>query len=403
MASGDDREDLAARVAAAVAEIYRAVEDAILKAVAAFTIKATSGALVAAVAARRLRQTLQAILSEASQHVRTVLRSAAQETRQAAAQTVRQDLAHAPGQVTARAVAEALSAPAAAEWQALPTRLQEAGLNALRDADDVYRDAVEKAMQQRTAIGEAVRDLEGPERALRSQSRVQVAQTVLDDFAERGVTGFVDRAGRAWDLAAYAEMATRTATSRMHLQLQLAAMGPPGFDLVIVDNPSRAAPCPRCRPFEGRVLSLTGRTTGEASATDADGQTHTVHVAGTVAEARAAGLLHPACRHSLLPFVNGAGLMPLVGGPDRPFIEHGRPEYEPLPVGTLADYANEQKLRAHERRVRAAKRAQAVATTRQAKTAARRRIATAQARLEEHVAKTGVIRQHRRERIGVAR
>ena len=57
------------------------------------------------------------------------------------------------------------------------------------------------------------------------------------------------------DLAAYVEMATLTAASRTHLMLQLAAIGPAGVDLVVVDGPSAAMSCPMCAPWEGRVLS----------------------------------------------------------------------------------------------------------------------------------------------------
>lgn len=53
-----------------------------------------------------------------------------------------------------------------------------------------------------------------------------------------------------------------------------------------------------CRPFEGTVLSLSGR---EPTPGEVEGHRY----AGTLAAARSAGLLHPSCRHSLSAFVPG--------------------------------------------------------------------------------------------------
>ena len=88
---------------------------------------------------------------------------------------------------------------------------------------------------------------------------------------------------------------------------------------------------------------------------------------------------------------------------ERPYIEHGQPVSSPLPIGTPQDYKNEQKLRDHERNVRAAKRGALTAMTTEAKRTARRDIGDAVRALEKHVHETGVTRQPRRERIGVAR
>jgi hypothetical protein len=190
----------------------------------------------------------------------------------------------------------------------------------------------------------------------------------MNDLASRGLTGFTDSAGRRWSLDAYAEMATRTAASRMHLSAQLSLMGQHGFDLVIVDTATREAPCPMCRPWIGQVLSLSGATGGISVITDASGMQRTAIIKGTVAEAVASGLLHPNCRHSLLPWTEGAGAL-----------------YRSRPVGTPQDYKNEQKLRAHERAVRQNRAKVAAALTPQAKRKATTRLAASQADLRDHV------------------
>jgi len=45
-------------------------------------------------------------------------------------------------------------------------------------------------------------------------------------------------------------------------------------------------PCPRCVPWEGQLLSLTGATEGYP----------------TYDQARSTGLHHPRCRHNLMPW-----------------------------------------------------------------------------------------------------
>lgn len=128
-----------------------------------------------------------------------------------------------------------------------------------------------------------------------------------------------------------------------------------------------------CRPWEGKVLSLSG-------APRMDG----VDVAGTLDQARAAGFLHPGCRHTI-----GAYL----------------PGFTKLPTDTAdpQGYADRQRLRYLERGVRAWKRREAVALDPQAKAHARAKVREWQKRIREHVEETGTKRQPFRESVGAAR
>lgn len=405
--SGDSREDAAARAAAAVAAIYAAAETAILTTLAYFVAKAAGGVLLATVARRRLRAAVAVIIARAEAQAEPVLARAAQGVRTDATEVIARDLAgltplepvpSGAASITRAArdaTAEALKRDAAAGWRSLPQALHDAGLHAYRAADDAYQQIIRDVMQHVTSAGTA----------LPQMSRLQAAQRALDKFAERGITGFTDTAGHNWDLTSYTEMATRTAASRMHLALQLGAMGPAGLDLVIVDNPTRLAPCKICRPFEGKVLSVSGAAPpgAEVSATGADGRRHATRVLMSVAESRAAGLWHPNCRHSMIPFTDGAGFLPLAGGDERGYIKDGRIAPSPLPIGTPADYEAEQKLRAHERAVRRERRLLAVARTAQARARARARVAGATGRLEDHVRHYRLLRNRSRERLGRAR
>jgi hypothetical protein len=362
--SGDQREDQAAVSAAVMGAIFALAEAKLLQELAYRVRQTIMGALLPVIAARRLRQIVALIFAQVHTQARVVLAQAARDATASAAQVIRDDLSHLPPAVVerivrritgaqpealpelenslrqaeataARVIEDAFMKATTAEAERTPADwLARAGVRPFRTAADKYRFAAEDAMRFRTGIGEAVRGLEGAERKAQSLSRLQVAQKMLDDLSSRGVTGFIDKSGREWELASYVEMATRTASSRLHLQLQLAAMGPAGMDLVIVDNPGRHAACPKCRPWEGAVLSLSGASTGDSTITDAQGTKRTERIAGTVAKAVTEGLLHPNCRHSLLPWVNGAGMVPTAGGMERPYIEHGQPLSSPLPIGT---------------------------------------------------------------------
>jgi type II secretory pathway pseudopilin PulG len=451
--AGDEREDTAAEAGIAAAAVMAAAEVTILVAMAAAITSVVAGSLGVQMAKRKVMRAVAAALGAASAKIRQVHATAAQDATAAGARAA---ASGGPGEAGGEAGGQPAGSRAAQEQAAAatqpgagpgraeapkrvtqhkghgaapplpgaPGQIDKAVLNAQRDAGQAfdaamfaalggkgsplppsnpYRDAVDKAMRRLTGIGADVKDLTGAERAAQSLSRLKASQVVLDDLASQGLTGFTDSRGRRWSLDAYAEMATRTAASRLHLSTQLGMMAEAGNDLVIVDNPSKAAPCPLCRPYEGKVLSLSGKTTGASTITDASGVERTEQVMTSLADAVAHGLLHPNCRHSLIPWTEGAGAVATAGGKERGYVEHNQPISEPLPIGTPGQYEDEQKLRGHERNVRAASMRLAAAVTPQAKVQARARLTHARAGLEAHVKATGALRQPRREKAGVAR
>jgi len=108
----------------------------------------------------------------------------------------------------------------------------------------------------------------------------QTARRYREQLAERGVTGFKDRTGRMWNMRTYTEMVARTTTMEAHLQGTANRLAEQGHDLVKVSTHLGA--CPLCEPWQGKVLSITGKTEGYP----------------TLEEAKAAGLFHPRCRHA---------------------------------------------------------------------------------------------------------
>ena len=252
----------------------------------------------------------------------------------------------------------------------LVSQLRGTHLRILRWQLDAYREVIARAAAPDVLAGVA--------------TRRRAAQVAWEQFLSRGITGFVDRAGRRWELASYVEMATRSTVAQSLVEGHLDRLAAAGLDLVIVSNSPQE--CSRCRPWEGKVLARTGpsgrRTMDAPSAVSS--KTVKVEVAGSVDEAISAGLMHPNCTHRLNAYLPGATRIP---------TGTANPEGD----------AARQQLRALERQVRRAKLQAAGAIDADAKKAANAKVRDLQAQIREHVAETGLVRQPAREQIGVAR
>ena len=137
-------------------------------------------------------------------------------------------------------------------------------------------------------------------------TRRKATQDALNGFAARGIDGFTDKAGRTWHIDTYAEMATRTGAAHALRTAYEGELIARGEDLVIVTGNTYT--CRLCAPWQDKVLSLTGlypAGTHRLPSAVGDGYV-TVHVAGTLEEARAAGLHHPNCTHSEGLYLPGA-------------------------------------------------------------------------------------------------
>lgn len=210
----------------------------------------------------------------------------------------------------------------------------------------------------------------------------QAQAEAWDRLSARGITGFIDRSGRAWSLSGYVEMATRSTIAQTASQAQLDRMAATGLDLVKVDNHSEE--CDKCRPWEGKVLlreGSGGARTIEAT-NPATGKKVEVQIVGTVREAIDKGLMHPNCRHAFTAYI--PGLTKLDQNTENPEGE-----------------ANRKHLRQLERDVRQAKRQLAGSTGATAKKHDTR-IKDLQAQIRDHVEATGVRRSRRREQINLA-
>ncbi|MEU5847447.1 phage minor capsid protein [Saccharopolyspora shandongensis] len=248
----------------------------------------------------------------------------------------------------------------------LTSRLEAMFLRILRWTQDAFQTAIAAA---------------APAQLLGTATTHTAQRSAWDRLAADGVTGFVDRAGRTWNLASYVEMATRTATGRAWNDGHLARMEQADIDLVTVSRTTDG--CALCSRWEGRILARSGETGDHSVDNELTGKPMTVDIAATVDDARAQGLMHPNCRHTFIPYIPGVTVLP------EP-VEHDQ------------DAENEREhLRALERKVRREKRKEAAALDDTAARLARAKIRDLQAEIRQHVAETGLNRKRYREQINL--
>ena len=147
----------------------------------------------------------------------------------------------------------------------------------LRATRDAYREVIYAASR---------------EMATGSTTLQQAVGRAVDEMARRGIRGFTDRLGRQWLPETYSEMALRTAYTRAANAGRVQRYQDRGHNLVIVNDVF--GECPRCRPWELKILMLTPGPVPDG-----------VNVAGTLGQAQSAGFQHANCRHQVNVYIPG--------------------------------------------------------------------------------------------------
>lgn len=115
------------------------------------------------------------------------------------------------------------------------------------------------------------------------QTWQQTAKRIRSDMADRGITGFVDAAGKRWNMETYAEMIARTTPRQAMIEGTKNRLLEHDHDLAEIIGGIGKNTCDICRAWNGRIVSLTGKTSGYP----------------TLDEARDAGVFHPMCTHNI--------------------------------------------------------------------------------------------------------
>ncbi|NRQ35991.1 hypothetical protein HII36_29780 [Nonomuraea sp. NN258] len=218
------------QIAATVADLYRRVELATVRAV---TARLRDGLAAnplqdKADALAKLRRAAQTILAALSSSAGPAIRQAVAAAyaagyggaltglpegwfpRSGIGQDARAASEVAPNIATIEAIARAVH-----------TDLGHVSRNILRDMLDAYR-AVQVESAARIASG--------------AFTRRQAAQAVWQRLVDKGITDFVDSAGRRWRLSSYAEMVTRTNVKRAAVEAQNHRLAEVGLELVYVQD-----------------------------------------------------------------------------------------------------------------------------------------------------------------------
>ena len=220
----------------------------------------------------------------------------------------------------------------------------------LRNIDDSYREVI-SAVSSGVLIG--------------TETPQQAVQRALNLLADKGITGFVDKIGRKWELSSYVEMATRTATARSALQGHIDRQVDLGEDLMMIS--SIGTTCPICVNWQGKIISITGKTPGYP----------------TLESAKQAGVFHPNCKHTIMAYA--------------PEITDSAPPPVIDKEKAVEVYNQTQEQRYNERQIRRWKRREAVAMGPAEIKDAQSKIRYWQAVQREHIEETGLRRNYWRE------
>ena len=314
---------------------------------------------------RNQQQQIRMILSRTDAHLRLMEAG------------IQQDVIDAVlGEYTDGAVAAASSVPGAT----VPTMAPPASVQALA------AEAVTAVMSQRTAILRSTEDIYRSLTEVVSARAIatgapynRILQTSLNEYADRGVTGFVDRAGRRWGIDSYAEMAVRTANNRAHNQGRKDQYQELGVELVLTSW--HRASAPQCIPYQGKILALSGQAGPRQVQDRSTGEMIMVEVTATLDEAIENGYHHPNCAHFEQAYIPG---MPIPQVPDV------RPE----------EHEASQRQRAIERHIRKWKKREAVAINPAEKVKAKQHIKAWQKAQRDHVGRHAFLtRRYEREQI----
>ncbi|HAM16521.1 MAG TPA: hypothetical protein DCP91_11835 [Eggerthellaceae bacterium] len=160
-------------------------------------------------------------------------------------------------------------------------------VNIMSELDDSMRAADRRILR---SVNDAYADIVGRASALVATGSItyrDAVQRELNHFADRGITSFVDKAGRQWDMETYAEMATLTAIERATIEGYVDSMRE--FDYDLAEISSHIGACPVCEQWEGVIVSISGNDTRYPSLDDA----------------RDAGVFHPRCIHDISTYYEG--------------------------------------------------------------------------------------------------
>lgn len=136
------------------------------------------------------------------------------------------------------------------------------------------------------------------------QTLKEITNSLVKEISKNEVY-LLDSHGRRWDIEKYSELFARTEMMNTYNQGSVNQMLHRGLDLAYVTSYA-SCQCDICQAWEGKVISLTGKTEGYP----------------TLDDAYADGLFHPNCKHRIRPYYEEPeGLNGLIALPDEKLLQ----------------------------------------------------------------------------------
>lgn len=214
-------------------------------------------------------------------------------------------------------------------------------------------------------------------------TRQQAMRQAIGSMQKEGITGFYDRAGRAWTPEAYVNMDIRTTVHNTAIEAVRLRQEDYGVKIFRVSTHSGARPL--CYPYQGRYFSWDNSS---GTFTDGNGTRHRYKGINTTSYGEPAGLFGINCMHHPITVIPGVTIPS-----DTP--KEDKKENDRI-------YAESQEQRGLERKIRYAKQRVAMyeaAGDKEGAEKAAQQIKDAQAEMRAFIKRTGRTRRNDREQI----
>lgn len=216
-----------------------------------------------------------------------------------------------------------------------------------------------------------------------TETRTQALTKAISQMVDRGIYGFVDKAGRHWSPEAYMSMCIRTASHNASIDSIRARQQDYNSDIFQVSTHAGARPL--CYPYQGRFF--TWGTEG-GTFTDGSGGRHRYSPISETSYGQPAGLFGINCGHYPLPQI--------------PKVTIPQDNPEPDKEENDEEYQLSQEQRRLERNIRDAKRKEEAFRKAGLEDAAenqRKKVTMRQAEMRAFIQSTGRTRRYDREQI----
>lgn len=136
-----------------------------------------------------------------------------------------------------------------------------------------------------------------------AESRQQAVRKCIQEFNDKGIPAFVDKAGREWTPEAYVNMAMRNTARQTAEEVQTARCKDFGVNLIAIDSHSGARP--KCAKDQGKIFDLNN---GSGYTEDLKGRKIRYYPWKDSSYGEPDGILGINCGHHKWPFIPGVNI-----------------------------------------------------------------------------------------------